>query len=1301
MQKKMFINNINFLEECYTSSYYRFLKYGLYSIFSENFNPIYTVINSKIVFNEKAYLFKLFIELFLYPNSSKLFFPKQNSSNCIHFNLTYYATFFLECEYLINTKKIKISRSLKIVEFPFLTHNGYFILDGCERIIINQISKSPGIYFFNKTKKKGYLFYPYIISNNGNSLSLFSVPNIQTTLEKIKKNSKFQPIIQPLIFFKKIKNFKNEIKFYERYNIKNNRETTNLKKHKKLFIFSKKNIFIDNFSLFEAKKSNKALLPYNFYNIKNNTLRNNILKEFALTFDNILNFYKEKSSLYFNENFSFINNKNFNIENIANDELSYISYTLLQSNFKPKFSLKTERQFKNKETIIKKTLNNIEFSLFFNKNQGGLYIGKFGRLQVNNKLNLKISNDICYITSFDLDRIYRLSTKNFSSLLLKKEDSFDSLLNKKFESSGNLLIQKLNIAINFFYNQCLLKNLNISFLEEKNGILLFETPYLKQAISELNKSNPLLHLLQSANPYSIISQKRKNSLLNAKQNSSLSGNISIRDIHTSQYGRICYIDTAEGESVGLTSSLSLLSKCNSFGQLLTPYFLTNIYNLNSKNNLYFVSTSVEEKITIGLYSNFSKKTIIKKLPVKKKNIFILENLKDCHLLTISPFQTISLGIGLVPFLEHNDASRTLMGSNMQKQAVPIIYKQKPIVGTGLEAIVGQDNGFTLKSYSQGTACHVSGNSIKIKDILNQVINYPLKKHAFAYEHTTINQTASIWPDQKIFCGQVIADAPATLNGELSLGANLLVGYLPWEGYNYEDGITLSERIIEDQCLSSVTICDYFVEINKSKFGTDVLTNSLSSLQSKKNDLRIFGYSGLIKKGSYVSKGEILIRKFSPIGYFLYKFSKEKNIEFFTICDYLKNLNKKTNLTRKLFYKILLKLDSRKKKKLDCFKKVFKTYSKAFLYKRFLKLYSRVSLNLLSNHFYEDTSCYLENGQGRIINIKKLASQKISVYKKSSFINSYDDNNKIINHYSFEKIIVSIAQVRFLEIGDKLSGRHGNKGIISRVLPKTDMPYLPDGKPLDIILNPLGVPSRMNIGQLFESSLGFTGYLCGKRFNILPFDENFCKNASQDYISLKKKQSSFLANIKWFFDKNFESKILLREGRTGDLLDNPISVGLSYILKLVHVVQDKLHSRVAQKYSKISEQPLGGRINNGGQRFGEMEVWALEAHGASYTLQELLTIKSDDLETRKLNFSFLSNKKNARKFQSFFAESIFLAINFLNCLGLSFSLNKILDFSHVSKSNIKTTQNLVFNDIETHLKIKKFLRFSGKNKEKIL
>jgi DNA-directed RNA polymerase subunit beta len=673
-------------------------------------------------------------------------------------------------------------------------------------------------------------------------------------------------------------------------------------------------------------------------------------------------------------------------------------------------------------------------------------------------------------------------------------------------------------------------------------------------------------------------------------------------------------------------------------------------------------------------------------------------------MTISPFQTTSLGIGLVPFLEHNDASRALMGANMQKQAVPLLYKQKTLVGTGLEVVVGQDTGFSLKSYSQGRVCFVSNSLIKIKDNQNQIINYTLKKYSFAYEHTTINQTACVWSDQKIFSGQIVADAPATLNGELSLGSNLLVGYLPWEGYNYEDGIVLSERILQDQSLSSVTICDYYMDIEKSKFGSDILINSLNPFIINKNNFKKFGYSGVIRKGSYINKGEVLIKKYSPIGYFFYNFDRpiKKNLsnhdghDFFKIYKYAKSSIKENNLIFKLFKIIPLRFYRNKKNDASVFKNIFKEHYKSFFYKKFLNSYIKISLNAFSSSSYEDTSCYLEKGQGRVINIKKLTTLKTKSGQQNFETEKYhlfknlNNNNKTCISFHFESLIISIAQVRVLEIGDKLSGRHGNKGIISRILPKNDMPYLPDGKPLDIILNPLGVPSRMNIGQLFEASLGFNGYISGKRYNILPFDEIFCKDASQNYINLKQKESSIFLNIKWVFDKKSESKIFLREGRTGELLDNACAIGLSYILKLVHVVQDKIHSRSIEKYSKVSEQPLGGRLNKGGQRFGEMEVWALEAHGVTYTLQELLTIKSDDLQNRKIKLSPIFSKKN-QKFQFFFTESFFLTINFLSCLGLNFSLNKIQNSLFSFRCNNNITKNSIFNNIEKQLKVKNFLK----------
>jgi DNA-directed RNA polymerase beta subunit len=452
MQKKIFVNSINFLADSYIASYYRFLKCSLYSIFSTSFNPLYALINHKIICNKKIYQLKLPVELFLYSNSSKFFFPKQNCTGSTELDLTYYAIFYIECQYFLNIKSVKVSRNLKICEFPFLTNNGYFVFDGCERIIINQITKNPGVYFFNKIKKKTYIFSPYIISSYGKSLSIFSIPKLRYNLEEIKNYSRASFIKVKKSLFKKKEPFNKKVKIFQTYKIKNNLLATNFLCENELSIFLK-NKNNKNNSWLHNKKIDSNLVRAR---LKKDFKNSQFLKDFILQFDSVSTYSTQKSCLYFNENFYYNNDKSFCFQDLYLNELDYITYQILQNFLKFNFNIK---QIEKTQNLIKKDIRRFQILLLFNKNLGGLHIGKSGRFQVNNKLGLKLSSNILYITCFDLDRIYLLNRKKLNSLFLRKQDTLDSLINKKFQSSGDLLTQKLTTAINFLYKQYLAKNI--------------------------------------------------------------------------------------------------------------------------------------------------------------------------------------------------------------------------------------------------------------------------------------------------------------------------------------------------------------------------------------------------------------------------------------------------------------------------------------------------------------------------------------------------------------------------------------------------------------------------------------------------------------------------------------------------------------------------------------------------------------------------------------------------------------------------------------------------------------------------
>jgi DNA-directed RNA polymerase subunit beta len=516
-----------------------------------------------------------------------------------------------------------------------------------------------------------------------------------------------------------------------------------------------------------------------------------------------------------------------------------------------------------------------------------------------------------------------------------------------------------------------------------------------------------------------------------------------------------------------------------------------------------------------------------------------------------------------------------MGSNMQRQAVPLLYPTKPIIGTGLENQLVADAGMVIISYNDGEIFAVSSNYIVIRDSLGKFIVHYLQKYIRSNQDTCINQRPIVWVGENVKSGQIIADGPGTEGGEIALGQNIIVAYMPWEGYNYEDALLINERLIYADLFTSIHIEKYDLEVKETKAGKEKLTNDLPYVneQATKN----LDTNGIIKKGKFVQAGDILVGKVTP---------SEETYEI-----------PEERLLRAIFGE-------------------------------------KVPTVI-------DNSLRVPNGSyGRVLEIR---------------IFSRENGDEL--PISTELIVrVFLAQMRKIQVGDKMAGRHGNKGIISQILPRQDMPYLPNGKPVDLILNPLGVPSRMNVGQLFEGIFGFAGDVLDKRFKVLPFDEMFGVEASRILVNNYLKKARQYSKNKWVYDNNSPGKILLKDGRTGLYFDNPVTVCKSYMLKLVHLVDDKIHARSTGPYSLVTQQPLGGRSQQGGQRFGEMEVWALEAYGAAYTLQELLTLKSDDMNGRNQTLNAIIHGEAIP--EPGIPESFKVLILELQSLGLDISMFKV-------------------------------------------
>jgi DNA-directed RNA polymerase subunit beta len=508
--------------------------------------------------------------------------------------------------------------------------------------------------------------------------------------------------------------------------------------------------------------------------------------------------------------------------------------------------------------------------------------------------------------------------------------------------------------------------------------------------------------------------------------------------------------------------------------------------------------------------------------------------EEVEFVAVSPVQVVSVATSLIPFLEHDDANRALMGSNMQRQAVPLLRPERPLVGTGLEAQAARDSGMVAVSRTDGVVTYVDAEKIVVRSAQGVETTYQLQKYQRSNQDTCINQRPLVHVGDRVQRGQVLADGSATEGGELALGRNVLVAYMPWEGYNYEDAILISDRLVAEDVYTTIHVEKYEIEARQTKLGPEEITREIPHVSEEA--LAQLDENGIIRVGAWVEAGDILVGKVTPKG------ESDQPPE--------------EKLLRAIFGE----------KARDV----------------------------------RDNSLRVPNGEkGRVVDVR--------VFNKDYKDELPPGVNMVVRVY--------VAQKRKIQVGDKMAGRHGNKGIISRILPRQDMPYLPDGTPIDIVLNPLGVPSRMNVGQVFECLLGLAGLHLGRRFKLIPFDEMYGPEASRRLVHSKLQEAAQQTGKSWLFNPEHPGKVVLIDGRTGEPFDRPVTVGCAYMLKLVHLVDDKMHARSTGPYSLVTQQPLGGKAQQGGQRFGEMEVWALEAFGVAHILQELLTVKSDDTRGR--------------------------------------------------------------------------------------
>ena len=772
---------------------------------------------------------------------------------------------------------------------------------------------------------------------------------------------------------------------------------------------------------------------------------------------------------------------------------------------------------------------NLINSLFFDHKRYDL--AKVGRYKINKKLGLDIDKHIKNLTLDDILAAYRYMLSLMHGAEGYTVDDIDHLGNRRIRSVGELLQNQFRIGLTRMERN-VRERMTTQDPNEVTPQSLINIRPVVASIKEFFGSSQLSQFMDQINPLAELTHKRRLSALGPGGLSRERAGMEVRDVHHSHYGRMCPIETPEGPNIGLINSLATYGRINEYGFIETPYRKVN--DCHVTDDIEYLTADVEEKFTIAQANtelDENNMIIQDKVDARRGEENLVVEKESVEYMDVSPKQVVSIATALIPFLEHDDANRALMGTNMQRQAVPLLVTEAPFVGTGMEYRAGYDSCVFAIARHSGIVSYVSADEIHVRGDGGERDVYKLTKFKGSNQGSCINQHVLVSKGQHVNEGDILADGPSTSNGELSLGRNALIAFMNWEGYNYEDAVLLSERLVKEDVYTSIHIDEFECDSRDTKLGPEEITRDIPNVG--KDVLKNLDNRGIIRIGAEIRAGDILVGKVTPKG--------------------------ETELTAE--ERLLRAIFGEKAREV------------------------------------RDTSLRVPHGGSGIVVDVKVFTRK-----------NGDELSPGVN----EVVRVYVAQKRKISQGDKMAGRHGNKGVVSRVLPECDMPFLPDGTPVDIVLNPLGVPSRMNIGQILEVHLGMAAKALGLHFATSAFD-----GASEKDIGDMLEKAGF--------DRS--GKFVLRDGRTGRPFDNPVTVGYMYYLKLMHLVDDKIHARSIGPYSLVTQQPLGGKAQFGGQRFGEMEVWALEAYGASHTLQEMLTVKSDDVVGRVKTYEAIVKGEN--------------------------------------------------------------------------
>ena len=1135
------------LIEVQKNSYKRFLQEGLKEVFKD-------------VSGITDYTGNLVLDFVNYKLDDK---PNYSVEECKERDATYAAALRVNAR-LLNKESGEIKESEVFMgDFPLMTDSGTFVINGAERVIVSQLVRSPGVYYkmeYDKTGKE--LFSATVIPNRGAWLEYENDAN-DVFYVRIDKNRKL-----PVTVFIRALGLGTDSEILEYFGEDDrilatiekdpckNTEEALFEVYRKLRPSEPPTIESAqthiNGLFFDARRYDLSRVGRYKYNKKLNLagriagqqltqpIINPLTGELMAEAGEVVSFEKaqEIDNAGVSVAFVLVNEKETKvISNGMVDIQNFVGFDAKKEcgiNERVRFSVLAE--------IMETSADEEEM-----------------------KEAIRLRADELIPKHIIIDDIFAsINYMNCLAVGLGNVDDIDHLGNRRIRSVGELLQNQFRIGFSRLERVIRERmTLQAQDLEVLTPHSLINIRPVVAAIKEFFGSSPLSQFMDQTNPLAELTHKRRLSALGPGGLSRDRAGFEVRDVHYSHYGRMCPIETPEGPNIGLISYLATFAKINEYGFIEAPFRRVDKETGIVSSEVVYMTADMEDDYIVAQANeplDENGRFLHAKVNGRYRDEFVEVESSQADFMDVSPRMVVSVATAMIPFLENDDANRALMGSNMQRQAVPLLKTESPIVGTGMEYKAGVDSGVCVLARKSGVVRSVSADEVTVTNDDGSVESYHITKFMRSNQGTCINQVPVVDRGERIQAGQVIADGPATSNGEISLGKNALIGFMTWEGYNYEDAVLINEKIVRDDVYTSIHIEEYEIEARDTKLGPEEITRDIPNVNE--DLLSDLDESGIIRVGAEVRAGDILVGKVTPKG--------------------------ETELTAE--ERLLRAIFGEKAREV------------------------------------RDTSLRVPHGEYGIVVDVKVFTRENSQDELSPGV------NKVVRCY--------IAQKRKISVGDKMAGRHGNKGVVSRILPQEDMPYLPDGTPLDIVLNPLGVPSRMNIGQVLEVHLGRAAKALGWKIMTPVFD-----GAHEDDIAECLKQAGLRE----------DGKTLLRDGRTGEYFDNPVTVGYMYYLKLHHLVDDKIHARSTGPYSLVTQQPLGGKAQFGGQRFGEMEVWALEAYGAAYTLQEILTVKSDDVVGRVKTYEAIVKGQNIPK--PGIPESFKVLIKELQSLGLDV---KVLD-----------------------------------------